>query len=98
MYRDLYGREIGEDILELLRIYGLDTVDKAKTIAPIYLHTFDYGTVKYWGEHTQLPNNFLSSSGTAFNLTDVAKYATGVGFSDSLLWDYSENKPSKIFY
>ena len=52
MYRDRYGLEISEDILELLNLYGIDTIDKAKDIAPIYLHSFDYGSVKYWGEHT----------------------------------------------
>ena len=97
MYRDLYGREIGEDILGLLRVYGLDTIDKAKVAAPIYLHAFDYGTVKYWGEHTELPNNFLCTTGNAFNLTDVAIYATGIGFNDFLLWDYAEKKPSSVF-
>ena len=49
MYRDLYGREIGADILNLLTVYGLETIEKAKVAAPIYLHSFDYGTVKYWG-------------------------------------------------
>lgn len=49
MYRDLYNREIGEDILNLLKKYNISTIDEAKNICPIYLHSFDLGTVKYWG-------------------------------------------------
>lgn len=52
MYRDLYGLEIGETILKLLRKYDIDTIAKAEKICPIYLHSFDYGTVKYWANHT----------------------------------------------
>ena len=52
MYRDLYNREIGEDILELLEKYNIETIDKAKASCLIYLHSFDYGTVKYWGNNT----------------------------------------------
>jgi len=52
MYRDLYGLEIGETILNVLRKYNIETIEKAQSICPIYLHSFDYGTVKYWAEHT----------------------------------------------
>lgn len=98
MYRDLYNREIGEDILNLLKKYNIETIDKAKVICPIYLHSFDYGTIKYWGAKTELPNNFLVYGGEQFNLTDVALYATGVGFEDNNLWDYTNNKISDTFY
>ena len=59
MYRDLYGIEIGKDILDLLRKYNIETIEKAEKVAPIYLHSFDLGTVKYWGQNTELPNNYL---------------------------------------
>ena len=64
MYRELYNnREIGKDILDLLKKYDIETIAKAEKVAPIYLHSFDYGTVKYWGESTELPNNFLAFGG-----------------------------------
>lgn len=98
MYRDLYNREIGKDILELLAKYDIETIEKAQSICPIYLHSFDYGTVKYWGDNTELPNHYLAEHGLTFNLTDVVLYATGVGFDDILLFDYSTNRPSDMFY
>jgi hypothetical protein len=48
MYRDLYDLEIGQTILEVLRKYNIDTIDKSKDVCPIYLHSFDFGTIKYW--------------------------------------------------
>lgn len=32
-----------------------------------------------------------------YDLEDVNKYATGVGFEDVILWDYKSNTPSIIF-
>lgn len=52
MYRDLYGLEIGETILNVLRKYNISTIEQASKICPIYLHSFDYGTVKYWAENS----------------------------------------------
>ena len=98
MYRDLYNREIGEDIIELLQKYGIDTIEKARTTCPIYLHSFDYETVKYWGDHSELPNNFLAEQHGKLNLTDVAIHATGVGLNDFWLWDYANHRPSDTFY
>lgn len=31
--------------------------------------------------------------GDPFDLADVNKYATGIGFQDNLIWDYSKNAP-----
>ena len=87
MYRDLYGLEIGETILQTLRKYNVSTIEESEKVCPIYLHSFDYGTVKYWASHTELPNNYLLSKGTPFDLNDVNKYATGIGFQDSIIWD-----------
>ena len=96
MYRDLYGIEIGETILEKLRKYEVDTIDKAARSAPIYLHSFDYGTVKYWAKHTQLPVDFLIEGDAKFNLTDINLYATGIGFEDQILWDYETDRPTSV--
>lgn len=64
MYRELFNnREIGKDILDLLKKYDIETIAKAEKLAPIYLHSFDLGTVKYWGDNTELPNNFLAFNG-----------------------------------
>jgi hypothetical protein len=79
-----------------LKKYNIDTIDKAAALCPIYLHSFDYGTVKYWGDNSELPNNFLSGGGK-FDLSDVVEHATGIGFSDSVLWNYQENRPSDVF-
>ena len=68
MYRDLYGLEIGETILQTLKQYDIDTIEKCETVAPIYLHSFDYGTIKYWASHTELPRNYLLQGSTAFNV------------------------------
>lgn len=48
MYRDIYNIEIGQTVLELLKKYDIETIDKSAKICPIYLHSFNYGTVKYW--------------------------------------------------
>ena len=82
----------------MLRKYDIDTIEKAKAVCPIYLHSFDYGTVKYWGEHSELPNNFLAEQHGTLNLTDVALHATGVGLNDYWLWDKVSGKPSNTFY
>ena len=84
--------------MELLEKYDIHTVEKASSKCLIYLHSFDYGTVKYWGNHTELPNHYLASKGDKFNLTDVNLYATGVGFNDGLLWDSVKSEPSQIFH
>ena len=52
MYRDRFGLEIGETILKTLEKYGLNTIANATKFCPIYLHSFDYGTVKYWAANT----------------------------------------------
>lgn len=96
MYRDMYGLEIGETILQTLRKYKLDTIENATKYCPIYLHSFDYGTVKYWASHTELPRNFLLFTGSPFNLTDIALYATGIGFQDGIIWDYKNKKPFTV--
>ncbi len=93
MYRDLYGLEIGETILETLKRHNISTIAEASKVCPIYLHSFDYGTVKYWAAHSELPNNYLLGYGDGFDLEDVNKYATGIGFQDSVLWDYTKNSP-----
>jgi glycerophosphoryl diester phosphodiesterase len=98
MYRDLYGLEIGQTILELLQKVGLSTIDEANAKCPIWLHTFDYGTVKYWGVNTKLPNNYLVGKGTQIDFKDVAKYATGIGFQDNMIWDYANNKITDLIH
>lgn len=30
-------------------------------------------------------------NGSPFDLVDINKYATGIGFQDSMIWDYSTN-------
>lgn len=94
MYRDLYGIEIGKDILDLLKKYNIETIAKSEKVAPIYLHSFDLGTVKYWGNNTELPNNFLAFNGESLDLDDISAYATGIGFEERVLWDYASNRPT----
>ena len=94
MYRDLYGLEISESILETLRKHNLSTISECEKRAPIYLHSFDYGSIKYWANHTELPVNYLLMKGTPFDLDEVNQYATGIGFQDKLLWDYFSNTPT----
>lgn len=96
MYRDIYNIEISQTILDLLRKYDIHTIEKASKICPIYLHSFDYGTVKYWAQNTELPRNYLVEDGYIFDLEDVNKYATGVGFEDDFLWDYNSNKATAL--
>ena len=96
MYRDLYNIEISKTILDLLQQYDIHTINKAAKICPIYLHSFDYGTVKYWAQNTELPRNYLVEDGYVFDLEDVNKYATGIGFEDDFLWDYDENKETAL--
>lgn len=92
MYRDLYGLEIGETILEVLKKYGVETIEKAEMICPIYLHSFDYGTVKYWAEKTELPVNYLVTKTMKYDLVDINKYATGIGFQDTIIYDYTTHQ------
>ncbi len=96
IYRYIYNIVIGKTFIELLRKYKIDTIDKAAKTCPIYLHSFDYGTVKYWAQNTELPRNYLVEAGYIFDLEDVNKYATGVGFEDEFLWDYRSNKPTAL--
>lgn len=97
MYRDLYGLEIGKTIIDLLAKYNVETIDKANKICPIYLHSFDYGTIKYWAANTELPRNYLVFTGEALDLDDTNKYATGVGFEEGAIWDYVNHRPSETF-
>lgn len=69
MYRDLYGLEIGETILNVLKKYNIDTVSNATNFCPIYLHSFDYGSIKYWSNNTKLPVNYLVTHNTKYNLS-----------------------------
>jgi hypothetical protein len=68
MYRNLYNIEIGLTVLKVLAKYGLDDVKNASKYCPIYLHSFDFETVKYWARNTELPINYLIEGDTPFNL------------------------------
>lgn len=96
MYRDLYGLEIGETILSVLRRNNLHTIQNASKYCPIYLHSFDYGTVKYWSNSTELPINYLVTHSTKYDLNEVAKYATGLGVDDASIWNYTTLKPTAL--
>lgn len=52
--------------------------------------------MKYWANHTELPRNYLLGSGTKFDLADINKYATGIGFQDSIIWDYKNNATTDV--
>jgi len=80
----------------VLKKYNISTIAESATKCPIYLHSFDYGTVKYWAAHSELPRNYLLGSGQKFDLTDVNKYATGIGFQDSIIWDYKKNVTTDV--
>ena len=80
----------------MLKTYGLDSSEKAGKACPIYLHSFDYGTIKYWAANTELPVNYLVEDGDTFDLNDVAKYATGVGFEDGFIWDYKSDRATAL--
>lgn len=96
MYRDLYGLEIGETILNTLRKYKIDTVENATKYCPIYLHSFDYGTVKYWSANSELPRNYLITHSTKINISDVNIYATGLGVDDQSIWNYTTDRPTPL--
>ena len=38
----------------------------------------------------------MISKGTPLNLTDVNRYATGIGFQDTILYDYSANSMTVV--
>jgi glycerophosphoryl diester phosphodiesterase len=52
--------------------------------------------VKYWSANTELPVNYLLDTSTSFTLDDVNKYATGIGFQDGIIWDYSKNVVKEV--
>jgi hypothetical protein len=79
-----------------LKKYDIHTIEKAAKVCPIYLHSFNYGTVKHWAMNTELPRNYLIEDSDVFDLEDVNKYATGIGFEDDFLWDYDTNKPTAL--
>jgi hypothetical protein len=68
MYRDIFQMEIGSTVLKVLRKYGLDNIKNATKYCPIYLHSFDFETVKYWSRNTELPVNYLIEGDAPFNL------------------------------
>lgn len=88
MYRDLYGVEVGEQILQTLRANGLDSIENAEHKCPVYLQSLDLSTVKYWAAHTELPRNYLLTNTMAFNLEEINRYANGIGYNDKMVWDY----------
>ena len=96
MYRNLFGLEMGETILNTLRKYKLDTIENATKYCPIYLHSFDYQTIKYWANATSLPRNYLVTHTTNYNLTDVSLYANGMGVDDSSIWNYTSLEPTPL--
>ena len=96
MYRDIYNIEIGQTVLQLLKKYDIETIDKSAKVCPIYLHSFNYGTVKYWSMNSQLPVNYLVEDGDILDLNDINKYATGIGFEDDFLWDYDRNEQTAL--
>ena len=96
MYRDLYGLEIGETILNTLKKYKIDTIENATKYCPIYLHSFDYGTIKYWYANSELPRNYLVTYASRYDLTDVNKYATGMGVDDPSIWNYTTLQPTQL--
>lgn len=60
------------------------------------MHSFDYGSVKYWSEKSELPINYLVLKSTKFDLVDVNKYATGIGFQDSIIYDYTTHQMTEV--
>ena len=79
-----------------MKKYQIETIEKAEKVCPIYLHSFDYGTIKYWAANTELPRNYLLGKGTHFDLEDVNKYATGLGYQDSIIYDYASGKQTSV--
>lgn len=94
MYRDLYNIEIGEQILQILRANGVDSIARAEHKCPVYLQTLDLNTVKYWAAYTELPRNYLLTNTMPFNLEEINRYANGIGYNDKMVWDYFLSCPT----
>lgn len=82
--------------MNVLKKFNIETIEKAEKICPIYLHSFDYGTVKYWADKTELPVNYLVTKAMKFDLADVNKYATGMGFQDTIIYDYTTHQMTEV--
>lgn len=92
-YRSQFNIEIGESILTVLKHLNLDSIEESQLKCPIVLQAFDFETVKYWSQKTDLPIVFLSKHKDKFeeDLEEIAKYASGVGVKESFFYD-EENK------
>ena len=93
MYRDQYGVDLAEKLHENLGWYGLETVEKSTGSIPVIIESFEKEALEKYQTLSDLPRVYLMMEKMMKNesLTDVAKFAHGIGpsvnglFTDNFL-------------
>lgn len=98
MYKEIYGVEIGEFVLEKLRKYGVDTVENATKYCPIVLQAFSLETTAFFNASGNLlPRIQLMNQGIYnYSLETVENVAHGVGVPLSMVFEETAENPVEI--
>lgn len=79
-YNRVLGIDINQRIYDLFQKYGLhDRNTENFRYCPIVIQSFEFETIKFFKSVSNLPLIFLMRWTGQYNLTEVAKYADGIG-------------------
>lgn len=101
-YNSTFGLDIAEKTFEVLKSYGLETVEKASAKMPIIIESFEKEALISFGKLSDLPLVYLMFYMNPFmdysNLTDIGTWAHGVGpLSNWLFHDGRSNNETSKF-
>ena len=89
-YLDNYGENIAQMTYDVLKKYGLETIDKCKDTMPIIIECFEGQSLQYLSKITDLPLIYLIGEDftTAMQmLPELATYSHGIGPTQELIFE-----------
>lgn len=89
-YYNSLGFKVEDLLLKTLRDKEIDTIKKASQNCPIILQSFEIESLKYLGEHTDLPLVYLFETGFAkLNVSEYQNIVNGIGPEMNLVFNFN---------
>ena len=87
-YVENYGIDPAEKLYEVLKKYDLETIEKSQNTLPIIVECFEHESLEKFETLSDLPLIYLMNTHNIDHnsLEDVAKYAHGIGPTNSRLY------------
>ena len=90
-YLENYGVNIAEELFKILKKFDIETIDKSAKKLPIIIQSFEKDALLYFSQISDLPRvqlMFWKNGYVHYNLTEISKYAHGVGPYGDQLFTY----------